>query len=132
MTNAATPGTPPPAPKSGMPTWLIVLLVIALVILLACGGVGTCTYIACHTAASKLSEMGKELRAEAEKQRAEAEKRMEEERKREEAAGGETLTPPAPGASGRTGTPTEEPVKAVRMPANFPTDLPRYAGMVPT
>ena len=126
MTNAATPGTPgTPAPKSGMPTWVKILLAILLVIVLGCCGIfGTCYYFVnkgVQTVKEHAPEWQKQMEEAAEKARAEAEKQAAEEAKK--SSDGERFAPSA--------TP-DEAVKAVKMPANFPTDLPRYAGMVPT
>lgn len=136
MTNAGTP-----APKGGMPKWLIILLVIVVIIGVGCcGGFVTCTYLfkkGAESASAKLDEVGKQLKAEMEKARAEEEKRLAEEAKTGGGTGtGDTAspseTPPTERSGTGSGSPSSEtPIVTVRMPSNFPTDVPVYKGFKP-
>lgn len=85
----------------GMPKWLIALAVVFLLILLVCcGGLTTCYFVAQHTAA----------------------------RVREEGLGGLTLNKDGTGFTMKTDT-GELNLGGGSLPTSFPKDLPVYAGM---
>jgi hypothetical protein len=132
MTNAGTPNYQTPAPKGGIPKWVIILIVVlGLVIFVCCGGVVTCMVLAKRvgtTVAAKAQEVAKE-----------AQKRMDEEERRSAQAGGGDEVGSTPSAGVRTesggatpSTPGEPSIRATRLPANFPSDVPVYSGMQPT
>jgi hypothetical protein len=99
-----------PAPKRGMPGWLIALLVIFIVIAVGCcGGFATCSYFAreaVNSVGPAIEKAAKEERERLEKMQREAETR---------AADG------LPGATDDTGS-------TVGRPATLPSDIPFFAG----
>jgi len=130
--------TTPPAPQTGMPTWLKVIIVIVIVIALGCCGIfSTCLYLG-HKAASSAADRIQEMQKEGEKRRAEIQKRLEEEGKRIDLPAPSDNSPSAretPGTPTTPNAPTPSPdsaIKATRLPANFPSDVPTYSGFVPT
>jgi hypothetical protein len=107
MTNPATP------PKSGMPRWLIVLLVIFLVIILGCCG----GFVACNWMCSRVAQTGGntlQSLANAATQRAEAEMKAATQRAMEEAR--------------RQGAEFDTTGAGLALPAEFPADIPIYSG----
>jgi len=127
--------TPAPAPKSGMPKWLIIVLVLLLVVMfVCCGGLVTCGILARRAARAGGSAFKEAFdaatqRAEVEAQAA-AQRAADDAKQRIAEQGAPGVTTPesnSPAASpSRTIT---ENLGTAKMPANFPTDIPVMAGL---
>jgi hypothetical protein len=129
MTNPATP------PKGGMPKWLIILLVLVLVIMLGCcGGITTCFFLArraARAAGDPATWQGIQKHME------EAQRNAMNQAAAAQAAANAT-TPPTNGTTptnegatpSQAATPAQDtPPPGVKLPANFPSDVPIQSGL---
>jgi len=141
MTN---PATPSPAPKGGMPKWLIIVLVVlVVVVLVCCGGVTTCFLAARRVAKTGVQAATQKIHDEmiVATQRAQDEMMAATQRAADEAtrqaaqniggAGAANAGAGGNGASGSGGS-TGGGRPAVNfggsLPSNFPKDVPVMAG----
>ncbi len=149
---------PAPSAPGGIPKWLLVLVAVLLVIVLGCCGVFTvCSFLVrrgAQTAGSALDVAIKQAQAEAERQAEAARQRAMEQATQGvlpapapgegdntgPETGGNAPRPAAPtvtpGGGASTGTPaggSAAPTpRAVRLPTNFPKDVPLQPGLTPT
>ena len=106
MTNSVTPGTPSPAPKGGMPKWLIVLLVILVVIIVGCCGGASLCGLFVNQKVKEIEQEGFTLNT-----------------------GEGSVTFGKEGVAIKTEEGTIQ--TGNKLPANFPKDIPAFAGLKP-